>query len=210
VAAARAPSGNRAAAAVFSVHAWDCLSPMITIVETRSLLVVAIALIAATVSAEAPSSGGNARRPNVVLIISDDLGYNDLGFQGSPDIRTPHLDDLAGRGSRFTNAYVTAPICGPTRAGLISGRYQQKHSYDGNPRRDQGLNLKEATLAQALKSGGYATCAIGKWHLGNLPEYRPPARGFDEFFGFYGAMHSYVPGAVADDAKMVFEGTRRP
>ncbi|MFO0899153.1 MAG: sulfatase-like hydrolase/transferase [Pirellulales bacterium] len=165
--------------------------------------------LAPAARAESPSAGKVERKPNIVLIISDDLGYNDLGFQGSPDVRTPHLDALARRGTRFTNAYVTGPICGPTRAGLISGRYQQKHSYDGNPRPDQGLNLEEATLADVLKAGGYATCAIGKWHLGQKPEYLPPARGFDEFFGFYGAMHSYLPGSVADDAKMVFEGTRR-
>lgn len=148
-------------------------------------------------------------RPNVIVIVSDDLGYHDLGFQGSKDIKTPHLDALAKGGVRFTNAYVTGPVCGPTRAGLLSGRYQQSHSYDSNPGPQQGLNLKEATLADVLHQSGYKTGAIGKWHLGQLPEYRPLKRGFDEFFGFYGAMHSYVPGPVADNARMIGELPRR-
>ncbi|MBP3954113.1 sulfatase-like hydrolase/transferase [Gemmata sp. G18] len=149
------------------------------------------------------------RRPNIVLIVTDDLGYGDLGFQGGKDIPTPNLDALAASGARFTNAYVTGPICGATRAALISGCYQQRHSYDGNPGPNNGLNLKEATLADALKVGGYKTAALGKWHLGSGPEYRPWKRGFDEFFGFYGAMHSYVPGPVEASARMVFEKTRK-
>ncbi|OWK40169.1 sulfatase-like hydrolase/transferase [Fimbriiglobus ruber] len=150
-----------------------------------------------------------SRKPNVVFIISDDLGYGDLGFQGCKDIPTPNLDALAASGVRFTNAYVTGPICGPTRAGLMSGRYQQRHSYDSNPGPNTGLNLKEATLADAFKSGGYKTAAFGKWHLGSGPEYRPWKRGFDEFFGFYEAMHRYVPGPVEASARMVFEKTRK-
>jgi len=157
----------------------------------------------------APQESRKAKPPNVILIVTDDLGYGDLGFQGSKDIPTPHLDALAKQGVRFTNAYVTAPICGATRAGLFSGRYQQRHSYDFNPARGQGLNLKETTLAEALRAGGYATGAIGKWHLGESPEYRPLARGFDEFFGFFGAAHSYVPGEVDPAARMVFETTRK-
>ncbi|MDY3555029.1 sulfatase-like hydrolase/transferase [Gemmata sp. JC717] len=157
-----------------------------------------------------PKTDGSApRRPNVVLIISDDLGYGDLGFQGGKDIPTPHFDALAASGTRFTNAYVTGPICGPTRAGLLSGRYQQRHSYDGNPGPNTGLNLSEKTLADAFRAGGYKTMAVGKWHLGGGPDYRPWNRGFDEFFGFYGAMHSYAPGEVAPSARMVFEKTRQ-
>lgn len=157
----------------------------------------------------APSTADRPIRPNVVLIITDDLGYGDLGFQGCKDIPTPNLDALAAGGVRFSQAYVTGPLCGPTRAGLITGRYQQRHSYDSNPGPGTGLNLNETTLADAFKAGGYATAAFGKWHLGATPDYRPWRRGFDEFFGFYGAAHSYVPGAVSPSAAMVFERTRR-
>ncbi len=126
-----------------------------------SVLVMSLTLVAGADPPPAP-----VRRPNVILIVSDDLGYGDLGFQGGKDIPTPHLDSLAKGGVRFTNAYVTGPICGPTRAGLISGRYQQRHSYDFNPAAGSGLKIKESTLADAFRAGGYATCAIGKWHLG--------------------------------------------
>ncbi len=162
-----------------------------------------------TVKGNEPSSPSKHKRLNVVLIVTDDLGYGDLGFQGCKDIPTPRLDALAASGVRFTNAYVTGCICGPTRAGLFSGRYQQRHSYDGNPGPNQGLNLEEKTLADAFHAGGYRTMAIGKWHLGQNAEYRPLKRGFDEFFGFYGARHSYVPGAIAPEARMRFEKPRR-
>lgn len=172
---------------------------------TYRVLLMALAIPGATGRAAEPA----VKRPNVILIITDDLGYGDLGFNGCKDIPTPHLDALAASGVRFTNAYVTGPICGPTRAGLMSGRYQQRHSYDGNPGPNTGLSLKESTLADALKAGGYATAAFGKWHLGGRPEYRPQNRGFDEFFGFHAAGHSYVPGAVDPGARMVFEKTRK-
>ncbi|WP_227254573.1 sulfatase-like hydrolase/transferase [Frigoriglobus tundricola] len=175
-------------------------------------LCAAVVLTGGTVRAAPEPKNGSGRaprKPNVVLILTDDLGYGDLGFQGSKDIPTPNLDALAAGGVRFTNAYVTGPICGPTRAGLISGRYQQRHSYDGNPGPNAGLNPTETTLADALRSGGYKTAAFGKWHLGSAPEYRPLKRGFDEFFGFYGAAHSYTPGAIEPSALMVFERTRK-
>ncbi len=149
------------------------------------------------------------RWPNVVLIITDDLGYGDLGFQGCKDIPTPNLDALAASGVRFTNAYVTGPVCGATRAGLITGHYQQRHSYDGNPNPKTGLNPTETTLADALRAGSYKTAAFGKWHLGVGPDYAPWKRGFDEFFGFYGAAHTYVPGEIAPSTLMVFERTRK-
>ncbi|WP_169331880.1 sulfatase-like hydrolase/transferase [Zavarzinella formosa] len=174
---------------------------------SRRFALLALALVAGWTDARAAEP--SAKRPNVILIITDDLGYGDLGFQGGKDIPTPHLNALASSGVRFTNAYVTGPICGPTRAGLLSGRYQQRHSYDGNPGPDTGLNLNESTLADALKTGDYATAAIGKWHLGGQPEYRPLKRGFDEFFGFLGAGHSYVPGTVKPGDRMVFKKTRK-
>ncbi|HUO11087.1 MAG TPA: sulfatase-like hydrolase/transferase [Phycisphaerae bacterium] len=147
-------------------------------------------------------------KPNVLIIVTDDLGYHDLGFQGSSDIPTPNLDNLVKHGVRFTQAYVTAPICGASRAGLLSGRYQQRHSYESNPGPAQGLNVNEATIATAFHDAGYATGAFGKWSVGQLPQFRPLNRGFDEFFGFLGMMHPYVPGPVDPAVRMIGEPLR--
>ncbi len=139
-----------------------------------------------------------ARVPNIVLIVADDLGYADVGFQGCQDIATPNIDALAKSGVRFTSGYVSCPVCSPTRAGLLTGRYQQRFGHEFNPGRAQqdpseiGLPLSETTLADALKSAGYATSLVGKWHLGDAPKFHPQRRGFDEFFGFLGGGHSYV------------------
>jgi len=140
-----------------------------------------------------------ARRPNIVVIVADDLGYADLGFQGGRDVPTPHLDALAARGVRCTSGYVSGPYCSPTRAGLLTGRYQQRFGHEFNPgpagpdNAAVGLPLSETTLAQRLRQAGYATGLVGKWHLGHGPEYQPQARGFDEFFGFLGGSHGYGP-----------------
>jgi arylsulfatase A-like enzyme len=135
-------------------------------------------------------------RPNIVIILADDLGYGDLGFQGGKDIPTPNLDALAGQGVRCTNGYVTGPYCSPTRAALLTGRYQQRFGHEFNPGEgpagEFGLPLTQTTLADRLKSAGYATGLVGKWHLGDLPKYHPTKRGFDEFFGFLGGAHPYL------------------
>jgi arylsulfatase A-like enzyme len=132
------------------------------------------------------------RRPNILIIVGDDMGYADVGFHGCKDIPTPNLDALAASGVRFTNGYVSGPYCSPTRAGLITGRYQQRFGHEFNPGgRGKGLPLTETTLADRLKSAGYVTGAVGKWHLGALPMMQPQKRGFDEFFGFLGGAHSY-------------------
>jgi arylsulfatase A-like enzyme len=138
-----------------------------------------------------------ADRPNVVLIVADDLGYADIGAQGRmKDVRTPNVDTIAKNGVRCTSGYVSCPVCSPTRAGLMTGRYQQRFGHEFNPgpneSADFGLPLDQVTLAQALKSAGYVTGMVGKWHLGFRPEMRPPRRGFDEFFGFLAGAHSYV------------------
>ena len=143
------------------------------------------------------------RRPNILVIVADDLGYNDVGFQGARDIPTPHLDRLAASGIRCTDGYVSYPVCSPSRAGLITGRYQQRFGYEFNPKWDataatHGLPLSEATLADALRSAGYTTGAIGKWHLGAHPQFHPNRRGFDDFFGFLGGGHRYLPGSVVE------------
>ena len=140
------------------------------------------------VAAEAP-----ARKPNILLIVGDDMGYGDVGFHGCKDIPTPNLDALAAAGVRFTNGYVSGPYCSPTRAGLLTGRYQQRFGHEFNPGTGKdGLPLTETTLAARLKAAGYVTGIVGKWHLGNLPAMHPQQRGFDEFFGFLGGSHSYI------------------
>src|SRR6185436_11431437 len=129
--------------------------------------------------------------PNILLIVGDDMGYADVGFHGCKDIPTPHLDALAAAGVRCTNGYVTGPYCSPTRAGLLTGRYQQRFGHEFNPSGGQGLPLEEKTIADRLKAAGYKTGLVGKWHLGGLPEQHPQRRGFDEFFGFLGGAHDY-------------------
>lgn len=138
------------------------------------------------------------RRPNIVVIVADDLGYADIGCQGCKDIPTPNIDSLAANGVRFTNGYASCPVCSPTRAGLMTGRYQQRFGHEFNPgghvgdREDIGLPLPEITLADVLKDAGYATGLVGKWHLGMAPRFHPLNRGFDEFFGFLSGSHSYI------------------
>lgn len=131
-------------------------------------------------------------KPNVVLIVGDDMGYADVGFHGCKDIPTPHLDRLAKSGVRFTNGYVSGPYCSPTRAGLLTGRYQTRFGHEFNPDNGpkQGLPLSERTLADQMKAAGYRTALIGKWHLGS-GERHPQQRGFDDFYGFLGGAHDY-------------------
>ena len=153
-------------------------------------------------------AGGAAPVPpdmpaNIVLIVADDLGYADLGVQGSPDVLTPHIDALAAAGARFTNAYVSSPVCSPTRGGLMTGRYPQRFGLELNPPDplppNFGLPLGETTLAEELKAAGYVTGLVGKWHLGIEPEFHPLNRGFDEFFGFLHGSHSYRDWDSGDD-----------
>jgi arylsulfatase A-like enzyme len=140
-----------------------------------------------------------APRPNVVLILVDDLGYGELGCQGNRQIPTPHIDSLARHGVRFTQGYVTASFCAPSRAGLMTGRYQTRFGHEGNPTGRYNLDPKaglppsERTLADQLRAAGYATGLVGKWHLGGTEEHHPMRRGFDEFYGFLHEGHFYVP-----------------
>ncbi|GEM_PF-6306277 len=127
-----------------------------------------------------------ASPPNVVLIITDDLGYSDLGAYGATDIRTPAIDGNGEAGVRLTDVYSNGVLCSPTRAGLISGRYQQRYALTvplGGRQDSRGLIVTGNSLPQPLKDAGYATGLIGKWHLGSQPEFSPNAHGFDYFFG---------------------------
>lgn len=151
---------------------------------------IAISRLAASLSA-AP-----ADRPNVLVILADDLGYGDIGVHGGRDVPTPHIDTLARSGIRCTNGYVSAPYCGPSRAGLFTGRYQTRFGAEFNARVGDGtrlgLPLAERTIADHLRAAGYATGLVGKWHLGFSADRHPLARGFDEYFGFLVAMHNFV------------------
>jgi arylsulfatase A-like enzyme len=153
-------------------------------------------LIAITISAAATAAD---KKPNVLIFLTDDVGWAEYGFQGSKDIPTPNIDSIAKNGVRFTQGYVAATYCSPSRAGLMTGRYPTRFGHEFNSVAAQaGLSLKETTIANRLHELGYATCAVGKWHLGNKPEYRPTKRGFDEFFGTLGNTPYYHPTQFVD------------
>ncbi len=150
-----------------------------------------------------------ADRPNVLIIYADDLGYGETGVQGCKDIPTPNIDSIAKNGVRCTQGYVAATYCSPSRAGLMTGKYPTRFGHEFNAiARNSGLSLKEITLADRLKKQGYATAAIGKWHLGNPSEYHPTKRGFDEFFGtlantpFYNPLN-FVDTRVSNDVQAI-------
>jgi arylsulfatase A-like enzyme len=152
-------------------------------------------------------------RPNVVLIVTDDLGWADLGSYGATDIRTPNLDRLAREGLRLTDFYANGVTCSPTRGGLISGRYQQRYAIEGplpNADRagDQGLPATGYSLPQLLKNHGYATALIGKWHLGYAPDKSPNAHGFDYFFGLKSGYHDYYTHHAGDGEPDLWENDK--
>ncbi|MGJ8656602.1 MAG: sulfatase-like hydrolase/transferase [Akkermansiaceae bacterium] len=135
-------------------------------------------------------------KPNIIVIMADDLGYNDLGSYGCKDIPTPHLDKLAEDGVRFTSGYVTWPMCGPSRAGFLTGKHQSKFGYYKNVSApfdpNQGLPKME-TIASLLKKQGYVTGGVGKWHMGTTDDQHPNSMGFDDWFGFLGGGLMYFP-----------------
>src|SRR2546423_69943 len=158
------------------------------------------------------SAQAAAQKPNILIIVADDLGYGELSCQGNPQIPTPQIDSLAKNGVRFTSGYVSGPYCSPTRAGLMTGRYQQRFGHEFNPgpaqssSPDFGLSLKEKTIGDRFKEIGYATGWFGKSHLGYLPQFHPLKRGFDEYFGFLGGAHDYLD-AAADAHNPILRGT---
>jgi arylsulfatase A-like enzyme len=139
-------------------------------------------------------------KPNVIVILADDLGYADVGFQGCKDIPTPNLDALAAGGVRFTSGYVTWPACAPSRASLIAGRDSHRFGFYANPTPvlapDQGLPPGMSTVPRALQTHGYVTGGVGKWHLGSAPDRHPNSMGFSEWYGFLGGAHEYFPRAT--------------
>ncbi len=161
-----------------------------------TLRVTVLLLVAAT--------GLAARQPNILLIVSDDQGYMDLGSMGSPDILTPRLDKLAAEGARLTSYYSAFPVCTPSRGSLLTGRYPQRngiydnfrndrvddgyrypsHEYEISPERILGMDTREVLLSEVLSEAGYATGVFGKWDLGSLRRFLPTQRGFDDFYGF--------------------------
>ncbi len=151
-------------------------------------------------------------KPNVLVILADDLGWGELGCQGfTKEIPTPNIDSLATNGVRMTNGYVSGPYCSPTRAGFMTGRYQQRFGHEFNPGpaesavKNFGLSLNEKTIANYLKDAQYSTCWIGKSHLGYKPEFHPLKRGFDRYFGFLGGAHDYFD-ATGDASNQILDG----
>ncbi|MGV3540915.1 MAG: sulfatase [Rufibacter sp.] len=143
-----------------------------------------------------------AQKPNVIVIVSDDAGYADFGVYGGTEIPTPAINSIGEEGVVFTNAYVSASVCAPSRAGLLTGRYQQRfgfeHNLSTNPAKgfsqtDVGLDPDERTVADEMKANGYKTIAIGKWHLGYDEKHFPLNRGFDQFYGFLQGSRSFFP-----------------
>jgi len=132
--------------------------------------------------------------PNVIVIMADDLGYADVGFNGSTEIPTPHIDRIAESGVTFTSGYTSYCVCGPSRAGFITGRYQQRFGFERNPLYRvndpyMGLPHNEMTIAESVSEVGYTSGIIGKWHLGAHISNHPLNRGFDEFYGHLGGGH---------------------
>lgn len=163
----------------------------------RIAFIAAASLLSACVAASTttPLSASGAP-PNVILIIADDLGYGDLSVYGGERIQTPNIDALAAQGVRFTNGYVTAAVCAPSRAAIMSGQYQQRFGYEFNPvRRDLegvGIPAEVRILPEYLRERGYRTALVGKWHLGRTPETHPMNRGFDEFVGLLPGATGYL------------------
>ena len=148
-------------------------------------------------------------KPNILVILADDLGWGELGCQGfTKEIPTPNIDSIAKNGVRFTSGYVSGPYCSPTRAGFMTGRYQQRFGHEFNPGpaeaavKNFGLPLRETTIGNRLKDAGYTTGWFGKSHLGYEPEFHPLKRGFDEFYGFLGGARSFFD-APADRSPML-------
>ena len=153
--------------------------------QPHRIIRLAKCIFAMAVALFSTSAFAAKRPPNIILIFMDDQGYQDVGVFGSKTIKTPHLDRMAGEGMKFTDFYSLAAVCSPSRAGLMTGCYPPRVGITGVlfPRHTIGLNPEETTVAEILKTRGYATAAVGKWHIGHLPKFLPTNHGFDSYFG---------------------------
>jgi arylsulfatase A-like enzyme len=172
----------------------------------RSLLLVASVLCLGGKILPAAGREDAATGPNVVVIVSDDQGYADSSCYDHPEeVSTPAIDRLAAEGVRFTNGYASAYVCAPTRAGLLTGRYQQRFGFYTAGDSRTGMPTTEITIADVLIRKGYATAIIGKWHVGLEPKYRPLQRGFDEFYGFLGhGAHDYFELGITSEHNSIY------
>ncbi len=181
-----------------------------------SLLMLAIAGVARAADSGAPAA--HAARPNILVILADDLGYADVSCQGCKDVPTPNIDSLAANGTRFTSGYVTAPLCSSSRAGLLSGRSGTRFGFEFNVggssqggKNASGIPVTEKIFSERMKAAGYVTGIFGKWHVGFQPQLTPARRGFDEWECFFGACRSYFPGGgdpvLHDGRKATYEYT---
>src|SRR5579864_112882 len=156
--------------------------------------VLLLASLSALHAADRPEL--HLRKPNILVIVADDLGYGDIGVHGGKDVQTPNIDALAASGLRCTSGYVSAPYCSPSRAGFLTGRYQTRFGHEFNPHIGEqgklGLPLDQRTIADRLRGAGYATGLVGKWHQGFDFAHHPRSRGFDEYFGFLVGGHNYL------------------
>ena len=190
--------------------------------HSDSELEQAVETKAVTSPARAVTTDYQNKKPNIILLFADDAGYDDFGFHGSKVMKTPHLDSIAKDGMVFRQAYVSDPTCGPSRAGLLTGRYQQKFGFEENnvpnfmsPNSkflgaDMGIPLTEKTMGDRLQALGYKTAVFGKWHVGGADRFHPTKRGFDEFFGFRGGRRSYfkrkIEGTIEEDLEYMERG----
>jgi len=155
-------------------------------------------------------AANNRKKPNMVVFFVDDMGYGELGCYGSQDLRTPFIDSLSDNGVRCTAGYVTAPSCGPSRAGILSGHYQQRFGYEINPEKEFrdsfGLDLNYQTIGDRMQAAGYKTGAIGKWDLGRGVDYNPINRGFDFYYGHIAGARNYWPMKKGPEHMVVSRG----
>lgn len=161
--------------------------------KTRLIFTLAVITGFALMGYSQSNDENKFERPNIVVILLDDAGYVDFGFMGSKDLSTPEIDRLASSGTIFTDAHVSATVCAPSRAGLLTGKYQQRFGFEANGTGGIGLSDDVETMADVFAHNGYNTYAIGKWHLGEEPSDHPNQRGFQEFYGFIAGSRSYFP-----------------
>lgn len=168
------------------------------IIKLFSITVITTVVLTSCKKSTQSNTSKKLKQPNVIVILIDDAGYADFGFMGCKDLETPNIDKLAKSGVVLTDAHVSATVCAPSRAGLMTGKYQQRFGFEANGTGygnsgDIGLSDDVVTMADVFKANGYKTIALGKWHLGADKTDHPNQRGFDEFYGFETGSRSYFP-----------------